>query len=67
MGCRSNFNLYFLSDGDQNFWYQRPFIQGKKLNQGMAIVMRQESYHFAHTVLSKATIFAAFEAVLIMR
>lgn len=33
----------------------------------MAIVMRQESYHFAHTVLSKATIFAAFEAVLIMR
>lgn len=33
----------------------------------MAIEMRQESYHFAHTVFSKATIFTASKIVLIMR
>lgn len=33
----------------------------------MAIVMRQQSYHFAHTVFSKATIFTASKIVLIMR
>jgi hypothetical protein len=33
----------------------------------MAIVMGQQSYHFAHIRFATATIFADFEAVLIIR